>query len=124
CPYNFPVYNPNGTRIESFNPLQPINDCHFICMTFFTLILFITHLVIIIIILLGNVDNVGRGKFFVMIYYQSKPIKIPCQIQSLSLNRIRISFLPVKIGTYQIYVAYRNIPINGKLYLLCKHIYI
>ncbi|CAF3702812.1 unnamed protein product, partial [Rotaria sp. Silwood1] len=92
CPYNFPVYNPNGIHIESFNHLQPINDCHFIC----------------------NIDNSGQGKFFVMIYDQLKPIKIPCQIQTLSINRRRISFLPNKIGTYKIYIAYRNIPINGK----------
>ncbi|CAF4118847.1 unnamed protein product, partial [Rotaria sordida] len=99
CPYNFPVYNPNGTHIEPFNRLQSINDCHFIC----------------------NIDNVGQGKFFVMIYDPLKPIRIPCQIQNLSKNRIRISFLPSKIGTYKIYIAYRNIPINGKcIYLLCK----
>ncbi|CAF1001104.1 unnamed protein product [Rotaria sordida] len=99
CPYNFPVYNPNGTHIEPFNRLQSINDCYFIC----------------------NIDNVGQGKFFVMIYDPLKPIRIPCQIQNLSKNRIRISFLPSKIGTYKIYIAYRNIPINGKcIYLLCK----
>lgn len=30
-PYIFPVYNPNGIHIEPVNPLQPINNCHFIC---------------------------------------------------------------------------------------------
>jgi hypothetical protein len=35
CPYIFPVYNLNGIHIEPFNHLQPINDCHFICMSMF-----------------------------------------------------------------------------------------
>ncbi|CAM4749067.1 unnamed protein product [Rotaria magnacalcarata] len=91
CPFNFPVYNPNGVHLEPFHPLQAINDCHFIC----------------------NVDNVGQGKFFVMIYDQLKPIQIPCQLQSLAKNRCKISFSPSKIGTYRIYLAYRNIPVNG-----------
>ncbi|CAF3378932.1 unnamed protein product [Rotaria socialis] len=110
CPVNFPVYNPNGVHLEPFHPLQAINDCHFICTLLFTPIEFITHTLIL---LLGNVDNVGQGKFFVMIYNQLKPIQIPCQLQSLTKNRCRISFSPSKIGTYRIYLAYRNIPING-----------
>ena len=59
-------------------------------------------------------DNVGEGEFFAMVYKQLKPIRIHYQIQCLSTNRIRTSFLPTNIGTYLIYIAYRNIPINGK----------
>jgi hypothetical protein len=32
CPYILPIYNPNGIHIESYDHLQPINDCHLICM--------------------------------------------------------------------------------------------
>lgn len=35
CPHILPIYNPNGIHIESFDPLQPIHDCHFICMLSF-----------------------------------------------------------------------------------------
>lgn len=53
-----------------------------------------------------------------MIYHQSKPIKISYRIQSLSNTRIRVSFRPEKIGTYRIYLAYRNFPVYGKEHLL------
>jgi hypothetical protein len=49
---------------------------------------------------------------------QFQPILIPIKIQSLPSNRIRISLSPSNIGIYRIYIAYRNIPINGKLSLL------
>jgi hypothetical protein len=32
CPFLFPVYNPSVIHLEPFNRLQPINDCHLICM--------------------------------------------------------------------------------------------
>lgn len=53
-----------------------------------------------------------------MIYHQSKPIKISYRIQSLSNTRIRVSFRPWNIGTYRVYLAYRNFPIHGKEHLL------
>jgi hypothetical protein len=31
CPFIFPVYNPNAVHVDSFNRLQPINNCHLIC---------------------------------------------------------------------------------------------
>jgi len=46
---------------------------------------------------------------------QFQPVLIPIKIQSLPSNHIRISLSPSKIGIYRIYIAYRNIPINGKL---------
>jgi len=49
---------------------------------------------------------------------QFQPILIPIQIQPLPSNHMRISLSPSKIGTYRIYIAYRNIPINGRLSLL------
>jgi hypothetical protein len=55
-----------------------------------------------------------------MVYYQSKPIRISYKIQSLTQTRIRVSFQPLKIGTYRIYLAYRNFPINGKYDLLYR----
>ena len=68
---------------------------------------------------LGNVDRAGPGKIFVMTYSQTdknqfEPILIPIQIKSPSSNHIHISLYPPKIGTYRIYMAYRNIPINGE----------
>ncbi|CAF3195269.1 unnamed protein product [Rotaria sp. Silwood2] len=97
CPFIFPVYNPNVVHIESFNRLQTINDCHLIC----------------------NVDQAGPGKLFVMVYSQIdenqfEPTLIPIQIHPLPSNHIRISLFPLKVGIYRIYIAYRNIPINGK----------
>jgi hypothetical protein len=65
-------------------------------------------------LLLGKIDNIGQGKFFLMVYYQSKPVRITYKIQSLTQTHIRVSFLPLKIGTYRIYLSYRNFPINGK----------
>jgi hypothetical protein len=62
----------------------------------------------------GKIDNIGQGKFFLMVYYQSKPVRITYKIQSLTQTHIRVSFLPLKIGTYRIYLSYRNFPINGK----------
>jgi hypothetical protein len=49
-----------------------------------------------------------------MIYYQLKPIRISYKIEYLSKTRVRFGFSPFKIGTYRIYLAYRNFPINGK----------
>jgi hypothetical protein len=49
---------------------------------------------------------------------QFQPVLIPIKIQSLPSNHIRISLSPSQIGIYRIYIAYRNIPINGKLSLL------
>jgi hypothetical protein len=49
---------------------------------------------------------------------QFQPALIPIQIQPLPSNHIRISLSPSQIGTYRIYIAYRNIPINGRLSLL------
>ncbi|CAF1412638.1 unnamed protein product, partial [Rotaria sordida] len=97
CPFIFPVYNPSVVHFEPFNRLQAINDCHLIC----------------------NVDQAGPGKLFVMTYSQIdenqfEPILIPIQIQPLPSNHIRMSLSPLKVGTYRIYVAYRNIPVNGK----------
>ncbi|CAF3728092.1 unnamed protein product [Rotaria sp. Silwood1] len=97
CPFIFPVYNPNAVHFESLNRLQPINDCHLIC----------------------NVDQAGPGKLFVMVYSQIdenkfEPILIPIQIHPLPSNHIRVSLYPFKVGIYRIYLAYRNIPINGK----------
>ncbi len=68
---------------------------------------------------LGNVDKAGPGNIFVMVYSQNddnqfQPILIPIQIQPLPANHLRISLSPFKIGTYRIYIAYRNIPINGR----------
>ncbi|CAF1398822.1 unnamed protein product [Adineta steineri] len=88
CPYIFPVYNPDGIQVEPFDPLQPINKCHFIC----------------------KIDNPIQGKFFIMVFDPLKPLKIPYQIQPLSTNRIQITIIPAKIGTYRIYLAYKNIP--------------
>jgi hypothetical protein len=34
-PFMFPVYNPNVVHLESFNRVQPINDCHLICINIF-----------------------------------------------------------------------------------------
>ena len=82
--------------------------CHFV---FLLISDNLSHFVYII---LGNIDNIGQGKFFLMIYHQSKPIKISYRIQSLSNTHIRVSFRPWKIGTYRIYLAYRNFPIYGK----------
>jgi hypothetical protein len=72
---------------------------------------------------LGNVDRAGPGSIFVMVYSQVnensfQPIVIPIQIQPRPSNHIRISLSPSKIGTYRIYIAYRNIPVNGRLSLL------
>jgi hypothetical protein len=58
-----------------------------------------------------------------MVYFQIdensfQPIVIPIQIQPRPSNHIRISLSPSNIGTYRIYIAYRNIPINGRLSLL------
>ncbi|CAF1673935.1 unnamed protein product, partial [Adineta ricciae] len=94
-PFIFPVYNPSSVHFEASNRLQPINDCHLIC----------------------NIDKAGPGKFFVMVYSQIEenqfhPIIIPIHIHPLPSNHIRISISPPKIGTYRIYTAYRNIPIN------------
>lgn len=68
---------------------------------------------------LGNIDKAGPGKFFVMVYgltddQQLQPILIPIQICSLPSNQMRISFSPPTVGTYRIYIAYRNLPINGE----------
>jgi hypothetical protein len=111
CPYIFPVYNPHGIQIEPFNHLQPITDCHFICMLTLSLLSNYSYTSRIS---LGHIDNIGKGKFFIMVYYQSKPIRISYKIQSLAKDRIRISFSPLKIGTYELYLFYRNFPINGK----------
>lgn len=43
-----------------------------------------------------------------------EPTSIPIQIHPLPSNHMRISLFPSKVGTYRIYVAYRNLPINGK----------
>ncbi|CAF1246383.1 unnamed protein product [Rotaria sordida] len=96
CPFIFPVYNPSVVHFEPFNRLQAINDCHLIC----------------------NVDQAGPGKLFVMTYSQIdenqfEPVLIPIQIQPLPSNHIRMSLSPLKVGTYRIYVAYRNIPVNA-----------
>lgn len=79
---------------------------------------FFYDFVLVVVFVLGNVDKAGPGKIFVMVYYQIdenqfQPVLIPIQIQPLPSNRIRISLSPSKIGTYRIYIAYRNIPING-----------
>ena len=68
----------------------------------------------------GNVDRAGPGNLFVMVYSQLddhsfQPILMPIQIQPRPSNHIRIALSPTKIGTYRIYVAYRNLPVNGKL---------
>lgn len=73
---------------------------------------------------LGNIDKAGPGKFFVMVYSQIddsqfQPIIIPIHVHPLPSNHIRISISPPKIGTYRIYTAYRNIPINGKRSAAC-----
>jgi hypothetical protein len=83
-------------------------------------ILSVCHLFYLIIyhtlnfISLGNIDKAGQGKLFIMIYDPFKPLRIPIQIQSLSATRVRISFIPPKIGIYRIYIAYRSIPLNGR----------
>jgi hypothetical protein len=46
---------------------------------------------------------------------QFQPVLTPIQIHPLPSNHIRISLSPSKIGTYRIYLAYRNLPIKGKL---------
>jgi hypothetical protein len=76
--------------------------------------LFLSNLSHILLFSLGNIDNIGKGKFFVMVYYQLKPIRISYKITYLSKTRVQISLIPLKIGTYRIYFAYRNFPINGK----------
>lgn len=68
----------------------------------------------------GNVDKAGPGKIFIMIYCQNQskefqPISIPIEIQSRPGNHICISFTPPTIGIYRLYLAYRNLPVNGKL---------
>lgn len=73
--------------------------------------------------MLGNVDKAGPGNIFIMVYSQInenefQPVLIPIQIQPHPSNHIRIALSPSKIGTYRVYIAYRNIPINGKLSLL------
>lgn len=56
-----------------------------------------------------------------MVYHQEEedhpfqPIYMPIQIQPRPSNHIRIGLSPTKIGTYRIYIAYRNLPVNGKL---------
>ena len=55
-----------------------------------------------------------------MVYHQQEdqsfqPIYMPIQIQPRPSNHIRIGLSPSKIGTYRIYIAYRNLPVNGKL---------
>jgi len=121
CPFILPVYNPNVVHIESFNHLQSINDCHLICkinsrkIFLFLKLFFFSYSI-------GNIDKAGAGNIFIMVYSQInnnqfQPILIPIKIQSLPSNRIRISLSPSTIGIYRIYIAYRNIPINGKLSL-------
>lgn len=84
-------------------------------MVFFLLLLYLEFI-------LGNVDQAGAGNIFIMVYYQInekdfQPILIPIQIKPLPSNHISIELSPSKVGTYRIYIAYRNIPINGKLSL-------
>jgi hypothetical protein len=55
-----------------------------------------------------------------MVFDPLKPLKLAHQTLSLATNRVQISISPPKIGTYRVYIAYRNLPINGKEYLLCK----
>lgn len=118
CPFLFPVYNPNVVHLEAFNRLQPINDCHLICMYFpMNISSVLNHLIFVNV---GNVDRAGPGNLFVMVYSQLddqsfQPIFMPIQIQPRPSNHIRIALSPTKIGTYRIYVAYRNLPVNGML---------
>jgi hypothetical protein len=56
--------------------------------------------------------------YFVADDNQLRPSLIPIQIHSLPSNQMRISLSPPNIGTYRIYMAYRNLPINGKSFAL------
>lgn len=124
CPFIFPVYNPSAVHLEAFNRFQPINDCHLICTsTLRRLPLLIYCPPPFLPPPLGNVDRAGPGNLFVMVYSQAadnsfQPASVPLQIQPRPSNHIRISLSPAKLGTYRIYLAYRNIPINGRLSLL------
>ena len=116
-PFVIPVYNPSVIHLEPFRRLQPIEDCHLICS--FALLLPLRTFVSTSLFSSGNIDKAGPGKFFIMVYSvlddkQLQPILIPIQIRSLASNRMRLCFAPPQIGTYRIYIAYRNLPINGK----------
>ena len=45
---------------------------------------------------------------------QLQPIFVPIQVHPMPSNRMRISLSPPNIGTYRIYIAYRNLPVGGK----------
>lgn len=113
-PFVIPVYNPSVIHLEPFRRLQSIEDCHLICSCFSSPIRqFVSTCSS------GNIDKAGPGKFFIMVYSvlddkQLQPILIPIQIRSLASNRMRLCFTPPQVGTYRIYIAYRNLPINGK----------
>jgi len=50
-----------------------------------------------------------------MIFSDSQPARLTYKIQLIAPNRLKISFSPLHIGKYQIYLAHRNLPVNGKL---------
>ena len=54
-----------------------------------------------------------------MVFDPLKPLKIPYKLHLLSANRILITLVPSKVGMYRVYLAYKNIPINGKTNIYC-----